>query len=439
MRRNHDRYRGRRHGAVWYLIWIALILALCAGGVYVWMRTSAPASPAPDSGASSAPDQPGSDPQPDPAPAPQQPAPEPEPQPDPVDALLAQMTREEKVGQLFLIRPESLDTALTPDQVHDGTDFAVTAWSDDLAAALEARPAGGIALFGKNVVDPAQLSALTAALSGASDIPLLLAIDEEGGRVARIGRTDSFDVPRFESAQAVAAQGTGAVADMYAAIGGYLKEYGLNLDFAPVADVDSNPENPVIGSRAFSGDPDTVAAMVSAALGGLHRAGIMGCIKHFPGHGDTADDTHTGYVQLDKTWDELLSCELVPFLAALDRTDLVMASHITLPAVSHDSLPASLSREILTDRLRGELGYGGVIITDSLAMGAITQNYSSDQCAVLALQAGADLLLMPYDYAAAFDGVLAAVERGDISESRLDESVRRILTLKSAYGLLPGA
>ena len=161
---------------------------------------------------------------------------------------------------------------------------------------------------------------------------------------------------------------------------------------------------------------------------------MAACIKHFPGHGAASGDSHDGYVELDKSWEELQQCELIPFIGALEKTDLVMAAHIATPNVTNDGLPASLSYSMLTEKLRGELGYDGVIITDALAMGAIIQNYSSAESAVLALQAGADILLMPYDYIAAYQGVLAAVEDGTIPEERIDESVLRILRLKAAYG-----
>ena len=176
--------------------------------------------------------------------------------------------------------------------------------------------------------------------------------------------------------------------------------------------------------------------MVPAALDGLHAAGIMGCVKHFPGHGDTSADTHDGYVSVQKDWEQMKQCELVPFIAALDKTDMVMAAHITAPNVTSDGLPASLSRQMIQQRLRQELGYEGVVITDALEMGAVAAGYSSAEAAVLAIQAGVDILLMPANPLEAFDGVRAAVASGEISQARLDESVLRILSLKEQYGLL---
>lgn len=376
------------------------------------------------------------------------PTPEPtpvEPQPTPDDGvktptaeqLLAEMTLEEKIGQLFIIRPESLDPALTPEQVHSTSDYGVQQLTEEMAAQLAKYPAGGIVFFGKNIANPEQLEHFLTDLNQASAVPLFLCTDEEGGSVSRIANAAGFDVPRFESATAVGATGDTAQArEMGSVIGGYLKQYGFNLDFAPVADINSDPDHIIIGSRAFGSDPQTVSGMVNAMIDGLHSAGVMACIKHFPGHGEASGDTHNGYSEVNKNWEELLACELVPFMGALEKTDLIMAAHLTTPLVTKDGLPASLSHAMLTDRLRGELGYDGVIITDALAMGAITQNYTPAESAVLALNAGADILLMPYDYAAAYQGVLAAVENGRLSVDRIDESVLRILRLKLAYGVI---
>lgn len=350
---------------------------------------------------------------------------------------LAAMTLREKVGQLFLIRPESLCAGLSPDEVHDASGPAATAWDEDMAAMLAEYPASGVVLFGKNIASPEQLSDFVIAMQRAAGTGLFIGVDEEGGSVSRIANTPGFDVPVFESMQAVGETGDAANArEVGAAIGAYLRLYGFNLDFAPVADVNTNPENVVIGARAFGSDPALVARMDAAVLEGLHSEGVLGCLKHFPGHGDTVGDTHDGAVSITKTWDELLGCELVPFVENFENTDLVMAAHISLPNVTQNGLPASLSHEIITGRLRGELGYDGLVVTDSLAMGAIANEYTSAESAVLAVQAGVDLLLMPRDYAAAFEGVLEAVESGKISEARLDESVLRILQAKERCGLL---
>lgn len=220
-------------------------------------------------------------------------------------------------------------------------------------------------------------------------------------------------------------------------IGKYLKKYEFNLDFAPVADINTNKKNIVIGKRAFGSTPSLVSKMVDAEIKGFHKAKIMACVKHFPGHGDTKGDTHTGYVSIKKNWNALKKCEIVPFKKAFSSaTDMVMVAHITANKVSKDKLPASLSYNMITKKLRKELKYNGVVITDSMEMGAVADNYTSAESAVMAIKAGADIVLMPYDFKAAYNAVLKAVKSGKISEKRLNESVLRILKLKKKYGLI---
>ena len=256
-------------------------------------------------------------------------------------------------------------------------------------------------------------------------------VDEEGGRVARIARNPAFGVSNVGSMESLAASGDpGRVRDAAAKIGAYLADYGFTMDLAPVADMNTNPRNVVIGDRSFGSDPDTVTDMVAAYVEGLHSKGVSSVLKHFPGHGDTEDDSHWGTVTVKKTWQELLSAELIPFMRNLDKTDAVMVAHITLPNITGDGLPATLSKELIHGRLRQELGYDGLVITDSLSMGAITDHYGAAQAAVLAFEAGNDVLLLPENYVEAFNGLLSAVENGEISEERLDESVLRILRLK---------
>ncbi|MBR6236230.1 MAG: glycoside hydrolase family 3 protein, partial [Firmicutes bacterium] len=202
------------------------------------------------------------------------------------------------------------------------------------------------------------------------------------------------------------------------------------LDFAPVSDINTNPRNVIIGDRAFGSDPQLVADMVCAFIDGLHESKVLSSVKHFPGHGDTTADTHYGRVAVKKTWEQLKEAELIPFEASFGTTDFVMIAHINLPNATSDGRPASLSKELITDKLRGELGYSGLVTTDSLAMEAITDQYSQEESAVLAVEAGVDVLLMPLDYVKSFDAVVAAVESGRIPESRIDESVLRILRAK---------
>ncbi len=375
-----------------------------------------------------------------------------QPSPDPVETanpvssaqpgqgtqdLLDGMTLRQKVGQLFLVRPDALDLTLSQQDIDDADAGGVTTLTDAMAETLGVYPVGGVVFFGKNIETPQQLRAMTSALQSVSQTGLLIAVDEEGGAVARLADTPGFDLPVYESTAAVGALGPDAAKAQAAEIAAYLSEYGFNLNFAPVADVSTNPANTVIGTRAFASDAQTAADCVAGAVTGYAGTGVACCLKHFPGHGDTAQDSHDGAVYTKKTLDELRACEFLPFAAGIDAgAPLVMAGHIQAPNAWYDGLPASLSHQALTDALRGELGFEGLIVTDSLSMGVITEAYSPGEAAVLALQAGADLLLMPAGLADAFDGVMAAIEDGRLSEARIDESVLRILTLKQQLGLV---
>ena len=347
---------------------------------------------------------------------------------DAVEAKLTTMTLREKVGQLFWVRPETLDFSLNPEK---------KTLTQTMRQNLEQYPVGGIAVFKKNIQDENQLSSLIADFQSASKIPMIVAVDEEGGAVARLANHEAFSLPKYTSARDIAKTGDPEQArQMGRTIGGYLRFYGFNLDFALVADVDSNPANPVIGRRAYSTDAQQTAQMVAAAVEGFHEAGMLCTVKHFPGHGDTGQDSHYGTATSYKTWEEMKAMEMLPFEAGIAAgADVVMTAHITTPNATTDGLPASLSYTMITERLRGELGFQGVIVTDALEMNAIKNHFTPAESAVAALRAGVDVLLMPSDLRAAFDGVVQAVEDGTLSEERLNESVRRILTLKQKAGL----
>ena len=342
--------------------------------------------------------------------------------------ILKAMTLNEKVGQLFVIRPDQLDTSLTPKQIHDSRNFGVKSLTPSMQKTLKEYPAGGFVIFGKNMDSPIQLKRYTEALTKASKLYPVMAIDEEGGQISRIANHKNFTAKKFKSTKAIGE--SGHVKETASYIASYVKSYGFNLDFAPVVDINTNPENIVIGDRAFGSDPELVSRLAGEYLDGLHEQGVMGCLKHFPGHGDTKGDTHEDYVAVFKTWDELLRAEIVPYVRNMKKADSIMTAHITMKNITGDGLPASLSKEIVTGKLRNELGYDGVIITDAFNMGAIAKNYTSSEAAILAIEAGNDVVLMPYDYREAFDGVIEAVKSGRISEKRIDESVMRILRMK---------
>ena len=364
------------------------------------------------------------------------------PSTDEVEAQLQKMTLREKVGQLFFVRPELLDTSIhyghsggIDASTADLTKIRLQAVNATMLAVNENYPVGGIILYAHNIEDEAQLAAFIPQIRALKGSPLLC-IDEEGGRVARIGNNPNFDVERFVSMDSIGK--TGDPANAYYCgntIGAYLKKYGFDIDFAPVADVNTNPENIVIGKRAFSDDPAVAAPMVTNYLQGLKDAGITGCIKHFPGHGDTKADTHYGYAQSMKTWDEMMNCEMITFKAGIAwGCQLIMTAHIAAPKVTGTEMPATMSSVILQDKLRGVLGYRNIIITDAMEMGAITQQYSSAEAAVGCIEAGADIVLGPQNFIEAFDAVVKAVEDGIITKERLDQSVRRILRLKTGKG-----
>ncbi len=358
-----------------------------------------------------------------------------------VEKVLDKMSLREKVGQMFWIRPEYLIEEIASGKVKPATkdwpSYNVTSITSEMKAIDDEYPAGGVILFAHNCVDPQQLKTFVPQIKALKNSPLLC-IDEEGGRVARLANNDAFGLKKFTSMTWLCQNG-GAPTVYNAAnyIGSYLKEYGFDVDFAPVSDVNSNPDNPIIGVRAFSSDPDSVATMVCSYLDGLSANGIVGCIKHFPGHGDTKTDTHLGYAETQKTWAEMLKCEMIPFKAGIQHgVETIMTAHITAPNVDSNNVPSTLSSIILQDKLRKELGYDNIIVTDAMEMGAITNQYEPEEAAVKCIQAGVDVVLCIHSYKKAFDAVVDAVKAGKISEERINESVRRILLVKKKHGRL---
>ncbi|SDB47707.1 beta-N-acetylhexosaminidase [Ruminococcaceae bacterium FB2012] len=347
------------------------------------------------------------------------------------EEVLAKLSLREKVGQLFVFRFDSLI-------YDDNLDHMVQAVDDEFIKCRKKYPVGGFIAMGANIASADQVKKFNSDVNELyGSVKPFICIDEEGGSVARVANSGVIDVPQFPSMSTIAAGGdVNKAYELGSTVGGYLKELGYNLDLAPVADVNTNPLNIVIGNRAFGSDPEAASGYVSAMVDGLHEQGIMSCLKHFPGHGDTAEDTHFLTAAVNKTWEEMKECELIPFIGSLDKTDMVMAAHIIAPKVTGDDTPASLSYTLMTEKLRNELGFEGVIITDSLGMGAVNRYYTSEECCIAAIQAGVDLLLKPAKDYEAFEGVVKAVKDGTISEERLNESVLRILNLKEKYGLL---
>lgn len=347
-------------------------------------------------------------------------------------SFIDSLTLEEKVGQLFVIRPDSIDPDLTPQDIEKNFASGVTSVSEKMIGEYEKFPAGGFVLFQKNIKNPQQVKAFNNQLHGLGKIRPLIFIDEEGGTVARLANTKSFNLPKFQNMGELAeAKKEAGVYEAGRTIGTYLHSYDFDVDFAPVADVNTNPKNPIIGTRAFSTNPKDAGKMAMSFMAGLRGTGVEGCLKHYPGHGDTSTDTHKGYAETNKTWEELKECELLPFIEGIEGgAEMIMSAHIAAPNVDAQGLPATLSKILLTEKLRNELGYTGLIITDAMEMKAITSKYSDGEAAIMAIQAGADMILMPYDYREAYKAVLDAVKNGEIPESRINESIRRILKLK---------
>ncbi len=339
--------------------------------------------------------------------------------------ILNSMTTEEKAAQIFFVTPEAITGVQT-----------VTAAGDATKAALEKYPVGGLVYFSANLISPEQTRTMLANTWAYSQevmkVPVYLGVDEEGGTVARVASNSAFSVTQYQGMRAIG--DTGDPSQAYQAaqtISSYLKDLGFNMDFAPDADVITNPENKVIGNRSFGTDPQLVGDMVSAAVKGFRDQAMASCIKHFPGHGGTKGDTHEGYAYTDRTVEQMESAELLPFRSGIEAgVEFIMASHISAPNTPAGDTPASLSSYMLTDLLREQMGYQGLVITDAMNMGAISQQYSSAQAAVQAFQAGADMILMPENFTEAYNGILQAVQSGQITQERLDASVLRILETK---------
>ena len=348
----------------------------------------------------------------------------PVPEPDPFAEQLAAMTVEEKVGQLLI------------------GGFEGTEIGDQATRLVQEYQVGGLILYGRNIAGAGQLVTLTNGLKALNGdgIPLFLSIDQEGGGVDRMPP----EVRRTPGAYCVGQTGSVPAAQSYGdVLAAECAAFGLNLDFAPVLDVWSNPGNTVIGQRAFSADARPVAGLGPAAARRMMDQGIIPAVKHFPGHGDTAVDSHVGLPVVDKSPEELEETELIPFRAAIQsagtdgQVPAVMVAHILLTQLDPER-PASLSPAVVTGLLRDELGFAGAVLTDDLTMGAVTQSYGLGEAAVLAVEAGCDILLVchgPDSVPAVRTALLEAAASGRITAERLDESVYRILRLKTEYAL----
>lgn len=343
-----------------------------------------------------------------------------------VREAIASMSLEEKVGQLFFVTYRK-----------DFWNQPVLEITDAVRHSLEKYQPGGICLFGENIDTAEQTSALLKGYRENLKVAPFLGVDEEGGSISRLHASGKLEVEAVPKAGEIGRSGDPDLA--YASmqtIAGNLKTLGFNLDFAPVADICTNPQNPVIGDRAYGTEPKATADMMASALHGLMESGVIACVKHFPGHGDTTGDTHKGAAAVQHDLQRLRRVEFVPFRRAIaEGVPLVMVAHIKTPNATGNDLPASLSEDMVTGLLREELGFEGIIITDAMDMKAIADHFSPEEAAVAAVMAGVDMVLMPADLGKAYDGVLSAAERGEVSEERLEESLYRILSAKYDAGL----
>lgn len=346
-----------------------------------------------------------------------------------VDERIGAMTLEQKVAQLFIVTPEALVEGVSQ----------VTQAGDMTREGVTAHPVGGIVYFAQNLLDPEQTTTMLANVkqfyADAGNVAPFIAVDEEGGTVVRVADNEAFGAQDVGDASALGSAGDTEAAKRAAEqIADYLMPLGFNLDFAPVADVVDPLRSDTMGLRSFSSDAAVAADMVRAEVEGFRDKKMLCCAKHFPGIGAAAGDSHEGAITIEATNEELETVDLVPFRAAIEAgVPMIMVGHVSLPNIVGDSTPAPLSSAVVQGMLRDSLGYTGIIVTDSLSMGAITNYYTPAEAAVAALKAGCDIPLMPERLDEAYQGVLSAVQVGELTEERLDESLTRILTAKQEY------
>lgn len=342
------------------------------------------------------------------------------------DALMGSMSTHEKICQLMIVTPEALT----------GVD-GVNAAGELTRQALADYPVGGIIYNAVNLESVEQTKEMITSSQAYAKTPLFIAVDEEGGDVARVAW--KLGTTAFEPMYTYKDQGEQVAYDNARTIATDLHELGFNLDFAPVADVRTNPDNTVIGSRAYSDDYSQAASLVAAAVKGFAQGGVLSTLKHFPGHGGTDEDSHEGLAYVSAPAEALKAGELTPFQSGIAAgADMVMVGHLVVSAVD-DTLPATLSPKVVPELLRRYLGYDGVVVTDGMTMDAITDNYDHDAIIKGIFDADVDMILQPDSIDSYIEAVENALDNGTITMDQLDRKVRRILTLKLRKGILPAA
>ncbi len=345
--------------------------------------------------------------------------------PERIQAYIKEMSPEEKIGQLLM-------PAFREFQYTD----SVEEFTQSMENVIEKYHVGGVILFKENIKTRGQVQRLIEELQKKSKVGLYMGVDEEGGIVSRIASNPemgfdpaplAFDIGATNDEEQAYAVGK--------SIGAMLKELGFNMDFAPVADIWSNPNNEVIGKRSFGTDPDQVSKMVNEVVRGLTEEEVISVIKHFPGHGDTNEDSHVGRAFVDRSLEELHGRELVPFQNAINQeVEAIMIAHVELPQIDK-GIPATLSHKIITGILKNEMEFKGLVITDALDMEAITAQFGKGEAALQSFMAGTDILLMP-DIDEAYNYLLKAYKDDVITDQRLEESVYKILYTKYKYDII---
>ena len=337
---------------------------------------------------------------------------------------VASMTLDEKIYQMMIVTPESITGVNTVTSAGEATQNALATY-----------PVGGLIYFSQNIESADQLKEMIENTQSYAKTPLFIGVDEEGGSVSRLGKAN-IGFPSIPSMREIGDSGDVArAAEVGTTLGTNLKEFGFNLDFAPVADVDVISKS-ALGSRTFGSDPNVVAGMISREITAMQNSGVSACVKHFPGMASASSDTHVGFVRTNRTLEDFSDCEFIPFRAAADcDSDLAMVGHISVPSITGSITPASLS-SMMVSMLRNDIGFSGVVITDALNMGAISNFYTTTQACVAAVKAGVDILLMPSDIDEAHYAIGTAVANGEISLERIDESLMRIIDVKMSRGII---
>lgn len=341
-----------------------------------------------------------------------------------IDSIIEDMTIDEKVGQLIMAAYRT-----------DDTGVPITQMNDYIKNDIENYNLGGVIIFSENMTSKEQISDYINEIKSLSKMTPFIVIDEEGGRVSRIKSSGIIEGYEMPSAEEMFKNGT--VSQNYDTIGDTLYKLGFNMDFAPVADINTNPENIVIGDRAFGKTPIEVSGAVSEAIKSLEKHNIIPVLKHFPGHGDTFEDSHKGETIVNHNIDRLMNTEFVPFINGFNSgADAVMVAHIKMPEISDKDIPASLNPDIINGLLRDELGFQGVVFTDALDMKAITDYYANNDAALMAIDAGVDIIVMAGDVSYIHKTIIDALNSGKITEERINQSLERILKLKYDNNLL---